>query len=290
MSSIAEALREATSILNSTGVPEARREAGSLLSFVLGKDRTFLISHAEDQLDDDALGQFRDGVERRASGEPLQYITGVQDFFGREFRVTPDVLIPRPETELLVEAAIEVVGGPGSSVFLCDVGTGSGCIAITLLLEMRNACAVAVDKSPAALEIAKLNARNLAVTDRAVFVVSDCFDSLDRSEHQFDLVVSNPPYVSAGAVAGLQREVRDHEPLIALSPGADGLSVIRRLLQETPAFLKDHGHLIMEIGFDQGEAVQNLLDERVWRLIEIRPDLQGIPRIVVLQKKATDLP
>jgi release factor glutamine methyltransferase len=285
MSSIAQVLREATQVLNNAGVPEARREAGSLLSFVLGKDRTFLISHAEDLVGDDSLGQFQEIVERRASGEPLQYITGVQDFFGREFRVTPDVLIPRPETELLVEAAIEIVGGPESSPFICDVGTGSGCIALTLLCEIRNARAVAIDKSPAALEIAKLNARNLSVAERAVFAVSDCFDSLDANEYQFDLVASNPPYVSAAFMAGLQREVRDHEPLIALSPGADGLSVIRQLIHETPGFLKDHGYLIMEIGFDQGEAIKNLVDDQVWQLLDIRPDLQGIPRIVVLEKR-----
>jgi len=284
MTSIAEALREATRVLNRAGVPEARREAASLLSFVLGKDRTFLISHAEDPVSDDALGQFQEQVERRASGEPLQYITGYQDFFGREFRVTPDVLIPRPETELVVEAAIEVVGGPDSAPFICDVGTGSGCIAVTLLCEIRNARAVAIDKSPAAVEIAKLNARNLSVVERAVFAVSDCFDSLDRREYQFDLVVSNPPYVSAAMMDGLQREVRDHEPLIALSPGPDGLGVIRRLLQETPAFLKDHGHLIMEIGFDQGEAIKSLINTDKWLLVDIRPDLQGIPRIVVLQR------
>jgi release factor glutamine methyltransferase len=282
--SIAEALREAALVLQSAGVPEARREAGSLLSFILGKDRTFLISHAEDQLGGESLDQFRESVERRAGGEPLQYITGVQDFFGREFRVTPDVLIPRPETELLVEAAIEVVGGRESSVFVCDVGTGSGCIAITLLCEIPQARAVAVDKSPEALEIAKLNAQNLSVSERAGFVVSDCFESLDANEYEFHLVVSNPPYVSAGMMAGLQREIRDHEPLIALSPGADGLSMIRRLLQETPRFLKKSGHLIIEIGFDQGEAIKALIDDEVWRLIDIRPDLQGIPRIVVLQK------
>src|SRR6185369_902746 len=112
----------------------------------------------------------------------------------------------------------------------------------------------------------------------------DCFDALDRGEHQFDFIVSNPPYVSASALAGLQREVRDHEPLVALSPGADGLSVIRRLLTEAPAYLKPNGHLLMEIGFDQGEAVRNLIDERVWSLLEVRPDLQSIPRIVVLRK------
>ena len=284
MISIAEALTKATQVLNNAGVPEARREAGSLLSFIIGKDRTFIISHAEDLLSDDSFPRFQEGVERRASGEPLQYITGVQDFFGREFRVTTDVLIPRPETELLVEAAIELVGDT-SEPFICDVGTGSGCIAITLLCELRGARAVAVDTSPAALEVAKLNARNHSVIDRIEFVVSDCFSTLDAGQYQFDLVVSNPPYVSEAMIDGLQREVRDHEPLVALSPGPDGLRVIRRLILEAPGFLKNDGHLIMEIGFDQGEAVRGLVDENIWSLRDIRPDLQSIPRIVVLQKK-----
>lgn len=279
---IAEALTTAANVLNSSGVPEARREAGSLLSFILGKDRTFLIAHAEDQLSDDALRRFREGVERRAGGEPLQYITGVQDFFGREFRVTPDVLIPRPETELLVEAAIELVR---DNSFICDVGTGSGCIAVTLLCELHSARVVAVDKSSPALEIAKLNARQHAVSERIDFAISDCFSALDADRYQFDMVVSNPPYVSAEMMAGLQREVRDHEPLLALSPGFDGLSVIRRLILEAPDFLKSEGHLIMEIGFDQGEVVKGLVDETLWHLRDIKPDLQGIPRIVVLRKK-----
>jgi release factor glutamine methyltransferase len=267
-------------MLEHAGVPESRREAGSLLSFVIGRDRTFLISHSEDELDNQQVEEFRVTIERRAAGEPLQYITGVQDFFGREFRVTPDVLIPRPETELLIEAALEVSKAPQ---FICDVGTGSGCIAITLLCELHDARAVAVDKSPAALEIAKLNAQRLSVAERAEFVVSDCFDSLDARE--FDLIVSNPPYISAGHLAGLQREVRDHEPLVALSPGPDGLSIIRRLVSEVPQFLKTNGHLIMEIGFDQGEAVQQLIEANVWELLEVRPDLQCIPRIVVLRKR-----
>ena len=280
--SIAEALKEASRVLDGAGVPEARREAGSLLSFVLGKDRTFLISHAEDVVDDDSVDQLREFVERRAAGEPLQYITGVQDFYGREFRVTPDVLIPRPETELLVEAALEVT--KADSPVFCDVGTGSGCIAVTLLCEIAGARAVAVDKSLAALEVAKLNAVKQAVADRAVFVISDCFDALDWLQSPFDLIVSNPPYVSASALGGLQREVRDHEPLVALSPGSDGLSVIRRLITEAPAYLKPNGHLLMEIGFDQGERVRDLVDESIWTLLEVRPDLQCIPRIVVLRK------
>src|SRR5215211_1755762 len=196
--SIAEALRDAWQLLDQAGVPEARREAGSLLSFTLNKDRTFLISHAEDQLEAGSLSRFQESVERRAAGEPLQYITGVQDFFGREFRVTPDVLIPRPETELLVEAALQVTG---EAPFICDVGTGSGCIAVTLLCEISQARAVAVDKSPAALEVAKLNAKNLFVSDRVVFLVSDCFESLDSREYQFDLIASNPPYIPTEVLA-----------------------------------------------------------------------------------------
>ena len=278
MKSIAEVLKDATQILENAGVLEARREAASLLSFVIGKDRTFLIAHSEDEVNN--VDQFRELLERRAAGEPAQYITGTQDFFGREFRVTPDVLIPRPETELLVEAALEVTK---TATLICDVGTGSGCIAVTLLCELDHARAVALDKSPAALEVAKFNAQQLGVADRATFLVSDCFDSLDQRE--FDLIVSNPPYVSATVLGGLQREVRDHEPLIALSPGPDGLSIIRRLIQESPQFLKQNGHLIMEIGFDQGESVQNLVDTNVWELLEVRPDLQCIPRIVLLQKR-----
>lgn len=281
---IGEIIRDAARVLESAGVPDARREAGSLLSFILGKDRTFLISHAEDETDENSLTRLREFVERRAAGEPLQYITGVQDFYGREFRVTPDVLIPRTETELLVEAALQKVGETGAAPLICDVGTGSGCIAVTLLCEIVNARAVAIDKSPAALEIAKINAQNQSVADRTLFVVSDCFNSLDSLDYEFDLIVSNPPYVAEAAFEGLQREVRDHEPLVALSPGGDGLSVIRRLIDEGPAFIKSNGYMLMEIGYDQGEAVESLINGSAWTLREIRPDLQGIPRIVVLQK------
>lgn len=279
--SIGEALRLASQKLDQAGVAEARREAGSLLSHVIGKDRTFLISHAEDALSDEELKSLASAVARRATGEPAQYITGTQDFYGRAFRVTSDVLIPRPETELLVEAALQVM--KADSV-ICDVGTGSGCIAITLLCERRDARAVALDISEAALDVARQNARTLLGENRIEFLTSDCFSGLD-SKRKFDLIISNPPYVSASMLPGLQREVRDYEPLVALSPGADGLSVIRRLLAEAPQFLREDGHLLMEIGFDQGETVQRLVDESVWTLKDILPDLQCIPRIVVLQKR-----
>ena len=280
--SIGEALRRASQELDQAGVAEARREAGSLLSYVIGKDRTFLIAHAEDLLSESEWESFDSVVARRAAGEPAQYITGTQDFYGRAFRVTPDVLIPRPETELLVEAALQLLD---TNSRICDVGTGSGCIAITLLCERSDARATAIDVSEAALDVARLNASDHSVQDRIEFLVSDCFSGLDESASRiFDLIISNPPYVSERALPGLQREVRDHEPLVALSPGTDGLSVIRRLLNYSPSFLRPKGHLLMEIGFDQGETVQQLVDPNVWTLNEIRPDLQGIPRIVVLQK------
>lgn len=280
--SIGEALRRASRELEQSGVAEARREASSLLSHVIAKERTFLISHAEDALGVDELERFENAVARRGAGEPAQYIAGTQDFYGRAFRVTPDVLIPRPETELLVEAALEVMS---AGAVVCDVGTGSGCIAITLLCERADSRAVAVDVSEAALEVAQQNARDLLVQDRVAFKLSDCFEALRRGEDLFDVIVSNPPYVSAEMLSGLQREVRDHEPLVALTPGDDGLSVIRRLLDDSPAFLRENGYLMMEIGFDQGEKVQQLVDESIWTLKEIRPDLQGIPRILILQKR-----
>jgi release factor glutamine methyltransferase len=278
--SIAEALFEATQILRTAGVPESRREAGSLLAHVIQKDRTFLISHAEKKLEPHTVHEFRDVVERRAAGEPLQYITGYQDFYGRSFRVTPDVLIPRPETELLVEAALGLMHGSR----FCDVGTGSACIAVTLLCERPDSRAVGLDVSPAALAVARENAGAQRVDQRIEFHVSDCFDALPENTRPFDLIVSNPPYVAADVVAGLQREVKDHEPMVALTPGPDGLSIIRRLITEAPQFLQKDGHLLLEIGFDQGEAVRELVEGSKFKLLETRPDLQGIPRIVILRR------
>lgn len=282
--SIAEALLESSQSLRKAGVPEARREAASLLSHIVHKDRTFLLSHAEHQLTPEEFKTFRDGVERRANGEPLQYITGRQDFYGREFFVSPAVLIPRPETELLVESALELIGDSVTPASICDIGTGSGCIAITLLCERPNARCLAVDISPQALEIAKQNAINLGADNRLVLLLSNCFESLPEGSTPFDLVVSNPPYVSADAVASLQREVKDHEPMVALSPGPDGLLIVRRIIEEAPQFITRGGHLLLEIGFDQGEAIHDLIDPSIWDLVKIRPDLQGIPRVVILQK------
>jgi release factor glutamine methyltransferase len=286
-SSIAEIILQASHKLRKAGVPEARREAGSLLAFVLERDRSFILSHAEDTISEEQAERFLESVERRAQGEPLQYITGHQEFFGLDFEVSPSVLIPRPETELLIETALSLVRNSGDDVFICDVGTGSGCVVVTLLHELPRARAVAIDISAAALEVARRNAARQATGERVAFVLSDGFSSLDQTDPRqsnFNLIVSNPPYVEEGAIAGLQREVRDFEPRAALAAGVDGLEVIRRLLLEAGNFLAPGGYFVFEFGFDQAAAVEQLIDPKIWRLLAIHKDLQGIERTVALQK------
>lgn len=285
--SIAKAILRGAHDLRKAGVPEARREAGSLLAHILDRDRTFMLSHADDPISDEQLERFCRTLEWRAAGKPLQYITGHQEFFGLDFEVTGDVLIPRPETELLVEKALELVSTEAAPI-ICDVGTGSGCIAITLLHELRRARGTAVDVSPAAIEVAKRNAARHSVSERLEFLVSDCFAGLNRKNPLFDVVVSNPPYVSVQELENLQREVRDYEPHLALLAGEDGLSIIRRLLVESRAYLKNGGHFLFEIGFDQHRAVEQLVDPTVWKLLDIYSDLQGIPRTVALEKSGSN--
>jgi release factor glutamine methyltransferase len=282
---IADALREAAACLRDAGLAEPRREAGTLLSHSLGRDQAFLVTHSDEALTDAQLADFRVWVERRAAGEPFQYIAGRQEFYGLEFEVSRDVLIPRPETELLVEKALELLKG-SESPLLCDVGTGSGCIAVTLLHERKDARGLALDVSDAALAVAARNGARHGVAGRLRLLVSDCFDALRSDKHQetrFDLIASNPPYVAESDLEGLQREVRDHEPRVALTPGGDGLSVIRRLVAESPRHLKPGGHLLTEIGFNQREQVAALIDPAVWTLLGIHRDLQGIPRTVALR-------
>ncbi|MDT4896116.1 MAG: release factor glutamine methyltransferase [Acidobacteriota bacterium] len=282
--SIARAIVEAAQILRQAGVPEARREAASLLEHLIGCDRTFLITHAETALASSDVRRLRDLVERRAAGEPLQYITGHQEFYGLDFEVTSDVLIPRPETELLVETALKFLDETSQPARICDVGTGTGCIPIAILHERPSVQAVGLDISYPALRIAARNAARHDVHERLSLVASDCLAALDTQRARFHMIVSNPPYVAEDALPGLQREVRDHEPRVALTPGGDGLSIIRRLIEDAPHFLETNGHLLMEIGFDQHEAVGNLIDSQAWELLDIHKDLQGIPRTLALRK------
>ena len=267
--SIAQALVEAAHLLRKAGIAEARRDAATLLADLIGRDNTYLIAHAERELTGQDIDQYRNYVEQRAAGMPLQYITGHQEFFNLDFEVTPDVLIPRPDTELLVETALNLIDRNEPSI-ICDVGTGSGCIAISILYERPLAMGIALEISSSALGVAQRNAARHHVLDRLELFVSDCFEAVEPSQ-RFDLIASNPPYVPEATVDGLQREVREHEPRIALTPGGDGLAMIRRLLAESPAFLVPGGYLLLEIGFDQHDVVNNMIDRDVWTfLIYIR--------------------
>jgi len=254
------------------------------LTNLLDQDRTFLITHAETILTAEQLSTFRRQVVRRAGGEPLQYITGTQEFFGLSFEVNPDALIPRPESELLVETALELIGDSRTGALISDIGTGTGCIPIAFLHERPLARAIAVDISWSAIRLAARNAARHSVSERISFLVADSLSAFERGPH-FDLVVSNPPYIADPHWEILQREVRDHEPRVALTSGTDGLTMIRRLLVETPQILVNGGYFIFEMGYDQGAIVEQLIDERVWKVISIRADLQGIPRTAVLRKR-----
>lgn len=280
--SISQLISEGADVLRQSGVPEPRLDAGTLLGHVLGRDRAFIISHSDALVPEKDTEEYRHRIGRRAMGEPVQYITGHQEFFGLDFEVSEAVLIPRPETELLVETAIDLLTKNEGPSFVCDVGTGSGCIAISIIYNVQTAFAQATDISQAALDTAKRNASKHGI-DRIEFLISNCFDAIDK-ELQFDLIVSNPPYVAEESLDGLQREVRDYEPRVALTPGGDGLAVIRRLISDAPLVLKRDGHLLLEIGFDQNARVIELVDENVWKILDVYKDLQGIPRTVVLKK------
>jgi release factor glutamine methyltransferase len=286
---IAETLKQASEQLCAAGVPNDVLDAQTLLAEALGKDRTYLIVNFNQQLDDGLLAKYQLLIERRAAGEPLQYITGHQEFFGLEFEVTPDVLIPRPETEIMIEETIRLVQQNNlAEPVIVDVGTGSGCIAVTLAREIEDAQIIACDISLAALQVARRNAVRHNLEDRVQFIESDllaAFSDEGEKENFADFILSNPPYVAASELATLQREVRDWEPHLALTDHGDGLSFYRRLLQDTPSRLKPGGYLICEMGYTQSEAVSAMIAPAVWEEPRLLDDLQGIPRTLVLRKR-----
>ena len=217
--------------------------------------------------------------EKRLMGVPVQHLIGEWDFYGRPFRVDGRALVPRPETEILVEQALREAGAARR---VLDAGTGSGIIAITYLLERPEASAVGLDISVDALALARQNAERHGVLGRLGLIASDWLSALGPGEDRFDLVLSNPPYLAVGESPHLPPTVRDHDPRRALFAGDDGMVAIRHLLATVPPFLEPGGVLVFEIGFGQAEAVRSeILARPVWRLVRIEPDLEGIPRICV---------
>lgn len=277
MPNIAEAIQKAREILKQNGIPEPQREAKSLLQLVIQKDKSFLIAYPEYDLSESEENIFFGFIKRRAKHEPFQHIAGRQEFFGLDFVVTPDVMIPRPETELIAEAGIEILQDLENPNF-CEVGVGSGCIAVSILHEVKNAKALGLDISEKALQIAEQNACKNSVSDRLELNVSDVFAILVKNK-KFDLIVSNPPYVPSDEVPKLQAEVRDFEPFTALTDGKNGLTIIEKIIKESPIYLKQGGFLLLEIGFNQSNRVREMFDLQIWQEVGFFADLQGFPRM-----------
>jgi release factor glutamine methyltransferase len=309
---IDEAISEAAALLPGVDETEKRRTARLLLGHVLGVDQGGLIVRGREVLPADQHDRYFALISRRASGEPLQYITGHQEFYGLDFIVNPAVLIPRPETEFLVEEVIALaetvrrngsagrespaasesgasaaIAGGGKNITVVDIGTGSGCIAVALATRIAEARIIATDISEDALETARANAERNHVGGMIEFVEGDLCDALQdlKLECTVDVIACNPPYVATIDAPGLQREVRDHEPAMALYGGTQGLSFYSRLLAQAPAYLKAGGYLVCEVGYGQPDDVAAMATPHGLELAKVKPDLQGIPRILTLQRQ-----
>jgi len=271
-------LARATRRLEQAGVERPDSESELLLAAALGVDRARLLTGSF-AFDDCSIARFDRFIARRASREPVAYIIGHKEFYSLEFEVTRDVLIPRPETELLVATTLEVLREkPRASVL--DIGTGSGAIAIAIALGAPGAWVMATDISAAALAVARRNADRLGCAGRIEFAAGDGFAALTCSHPKFDLIVSNPPYIPADEVARLQPEVARFEPGLALSGGKDGLEFYRRIAREVGSHLSGGGEVIVEVGAGQAGQVANLLGESGCRAQEVLRDLDGHERVV----------
>jgi len=289
------ALREAFALLRAAGVPSHTLAAELLLMHALGRDRTWLYAHPEEVIRDFEVHLFTSLLARRAAGEPTQHLTGKQEFWSLEFEVTLDVLIPRPETEHVIEVALdrlairEIRAGrkqtsSGEGLQIADVGTGSGCIAVALAKELPGATIQATDISSAALAVARRNATRQSVYDQIHFLESNLLDEASHLPLFFDLIVSNPPYIGRREAATLMREVRDHEPEIALYGGEEGYELYAELITQAGAKLKSGGILVLELGHNSLPAVQPLLDAPLWTNVGVTNDLAGIPRVIAAER------
>jgi release factor glutamine methyltransferase len=303
------ALKNGIAQLREADLPSFTLAAELLLLHVLGRDRTWLYAHPEEPMAAADERRFLALIARRGAGEPTQYLTGKQEFWGLEFEVTPDVLIPRPETEHVIEVALDRLalheiraGQPqrtkGEGRLIADIGTGSGCIAIALAKELPLATFYATDLSPAAIEVARRNATRHAVVDRIHFVESNLLEAWAvGAQHPFeaqgkaaalqlpfDLITSNPPYIGRRETASLHREVRDHEPEAALFGGEEGHELYAGLIAQAAAHLKHRGILVLELGHDSLSAVRPLLEGPGWTNIGVTNDLAGIRRVIAAEK------
>jgi release factor glutamine methyltransferase len=275
---ITEAVQAGAERLVRSGVPDPQKDARWLMSAALAIPRSRLLAASADPIDDAALTTFLQMIEARSRRQPVAQITGRREFWGREFLVTGDVLDPRPETETLVEIALESV--PPAARIL-DLGTGSGVLIVTLLAERADATGIAVDIDPAALQVAAANAARHSVERRVIFRQSDWAKAVDG---RFDLIVSNPPYVPADTVAALDPEVRDWEPRHALTAGPSGLEAYERIAGNLDRLMAPSGTALFEIGFDQGNSVATVFRNSGFGAVDVHSDLSGRDRVVSVRR------
>ena len=278
-----QALTSAVEQLESSDVGSPRLNAEILLMFVLGVNRAYLYAHPERELTNEEQVRYDEAILQRAGDVPSQYITGHQEFWGLDFLVSPAVLIPRPETEHLVETVLKLASEVPAPRIV-DVGTGSGCIALALAHERKSAEIYGVDLSAEALEIARANAARLQLDSRVRFLESNILGAL-AGRRDFDFVVSNPPYVGFDEADKVQRSVFQYEPKMAVFAGDNGLDVIRPLIKQAHPALKPGGYVAMEIGFSMRDPVLALFDPAVWDEPTVVPDLQGIPRVIITRRR-----
>ena len=301
-SSVRALLKSGITQLRDAHVPSFTLAAELLLLHALGRDRTWLYAHPEETVSETIADRFQALIARRAAGEPTQYLTGKQEFWGLELEVTPDVLIPRPETEHVMEVALDRLalrevraGHPqttsGEGFLIADIGTGSGCLAIALAKELPGAKIIATDTSPKALEVARCNAIRHNVGNRIDFIESNLLECLGVSPLAtryspllFDVVVSNPPYVGRRETVTLPIEVRRHEPATALYGGEEGYELYADLILQAARNLKHGGILVLELGHSSLPAVQPLLDAQAWANVGVTNDLAGIPRVIAAER------
>lgn len=286
MPTIGDALYQSSRRLLDAGIDTGSLEASLLLGRATGFDRLGLITRTGDDLHDEAWDAFEQLMSRRLKREPLQYILGETEFMGLVFGVTPAVLIPRSDTETLIEAILDLEEERGATeaVTVADIGTGSGAIAVALAKHLPYMQVVATDLSPEALAVARVNAARHEVDSQIDFRLGDGLAPLTTPVHY---LVSNPPYISQGELAGLEPEVRDFEPVLALSPGADPLKWYRVFATDGAALVLPGGHLAVEVGAGQADDVANMLDaSALWEAVELRKDLGKIDRVVLARRKA----
>lgn len=280
---IAQQLKLATEKLKAAGIDNARLDAEVLLAYVLNSRRLALYVHVAKVLTDEQITRYHNLIKRRLERIPVAYLTGHKEFMGLNFAVTPDVLIPRPDTEVLAQGVIENLYSFKRAIKIADLGTGSGAICVSILKFVENVTAEAVDISKKALEIAQFNAQKFNVEDRINFHVGNLFEPLEGQI--FEVIVSNPPYVSEEDFKNIQPEIKN-EPKIAFDGGIDGLNFYRKIIKDAPKFLADDGFLAMELGLNHAEPVRNLLEENGnFSYIQIWKDLAGIERVIAAWKK-----